>query len=58
MMFDPGPGVGDIGHAASWLTDGALPGGSSIGNGDQNTANGATPVVTADNLTHVLKLGT
>jgi hypothetical protein len=58
MMFDPGPVGGDIGHSASWLTDRALPGGTSINNGDQNTANGAAPVVTADNLTHLLKLGT
>lgn len=54
--FDTGPQNG--GNSASWLTNGALPGGTSINNGDQNSANGTAPVVAADNLTHLLKLGT
>jgi hypothetical protein len=67
-LFDPGlsngsevagAGVNDHG-SASWLTDGALPGGTSIGS-NQVISSGVlgTPVVTADgNLQHALKLGT
>jgi hypothetical protein len=45
-------------NSASWLTDGALAGGTSISNSVQNTANPANPTVTADDLTYALKLNT
>jgi hypothetical protein len=46
------------GTSANWLTDGALPGGTSSSNSVQNAPNAAEPIVAADDLTHSLKFGT
>jgi hypothetical protein len=52
-----GSGPNDQG-SASWLTDGALPGGTSVGDNQDLNSSSTAFVVTADSLQHALKPGT